>query len=417
MSPSRPSPLKLLPLPLRMRVYQAGLDAMRVVRSRSWSEPSTLEGIAPGRVTVTGFLGEVLGVGRAGRMTAEHFERAGLSVVRDDLRASFRGILSTAPKPLVGGPGGVWMIHANAPEAELAFLTRQGHTWADRYRIGYWAWETPLAPRGWIKTARWLHEVWTPSRFVADALSAAFDAAGTPESSQKLRVMPHPVEPAGEARRARFGFSADRVEAISMFDGRSAFARKNPWGAIEAWRLAFPAPRGDARLTVKAVRLESDPASAARLRALVAERPDVRLLEEDLSDAEAADLIASVDMVISLHRAEGFGLVLAEAMANRKAVVATGWSGNVDFMDDASAALIPFGLVPIRDPSGAYGGSHWAEPDLSSAAQAIAALVGDAGRRAAIGAAAQARVAELVRPWQAHALRALPMGRFVISQP
>lgn len=376
-------------LPLRRAAYGAALGGLKVLRSRDWAEASATDVSSPGSLTVTGFLSEVLGIGRAGRLTADVLERHGAPVMRDDLRSRLRGLLTQAPVPLPGGEGGVWLVHANAPEADLALLRHRASDWGGRYRIGYWAWETPRAPAGWARTARRFHEIWAPSRFVADALATS----GVPEA--KLRVVPHPVPVRDRSsRRDRFGLEDGRLEALVMFDGRSAYARKNPWGAIEAWRLAFPEPT-DARLTVKAVNLDADPASARRLSAMTAERPDLRLYTERLDDRDTDDLVACVDLFVSLHRAEGFGLVPAEAMGAGVAVVATAWSGNLDFMDAESAALVPAGLAPVRDPSGAYRGDRWAEPDLRAAADAIRALAADPDRRRALGEAGRRRIAAL----------------------
>jgi glycosyltransferase involved in cell wall biosynthesis len=101
-------------------------------------------------------------------------------------------------------------------------------------------------------------------------------------------------------------------------------------------------------------------------------------------------LTAASDIVMSLHRSEGFGLVLAEAMLLGKPVIATGWSGNMAFMDAGSAALVDYRLVATDDPRQVYTGASWAEADQASAVQHLRRLADDAAARSALGAKGQA---------------------------
>lgn len=404
--------LRVLPLRPRLRAIRIGLGAIRKLREPAWRPPAPPETIRPGPLVLSGFVGETIGVGKAAELSVQLLREAGFAPEVRSLRTAFSRLLR-GPAERLPGEGGAWMIHANAQETEMALMTHAPDSWADRYRIGYWAWETPEAPPSWVRAARWLHEIWVPSRFTAEALFAAFDRAGEPDQRAKVRVMPHPVrapEVIGAAPPelgARTG-----LRALVMFDGRSAFARKNPWGAIEAWTRAFPEP-GAHRLVVKGYRLDTDPRAARRLREALAARPDLILIERDLPDAALWGLIEACDIVLSTHRAEGFGLVPAEAMALGKAVVATGWSGNMEYMDAASAVLLPFSLIQVEDPNRQYRGSVWADPDIAAAAEALRRLAGDARLRARLGEAARRRIASLSEPWSRLALEALPFARFV----
>lgn len=138
------------------------------------------------------------------------------------------------------------------------------------------------------------------------------------------------------------------------------------------------------------------PNDLARITA-AAEAPNIRLETRTLPQADSHALTAAADIVLSLHRSEGFGLVPAEAMFLGKPVIATGWSGNLEFMDTHSAALVGYRLIPAHDPRQVYEvpGAVWAEADLTDAAAQLRRLADDAGERKALGA--RARVAVMAR--------------------
>lgn len=406
--------IRLLPLRVRLPLIRSALAAARAVRGPSWKavrgEPT------PGPLVVSGFFDEALGVGRAGAATADALEAAEWRVERQSLRPVLKRMWRPGAKPPVSDrPGGVWLIHANAPETEVALLGHDPADWAGRYRIGYWAWETTEAPADWPRVAPWMHEIWVPSTFVADGLGVAFDKAGLRDQRAKLRIMPHPVAAPEGVRpdHARFGLDTNRRHALMMFDGRSAFERKNPWGAIEAWTRAYPEPAQDACLIVKGGALSTDPGSERRLRGLAASRTDIRLIDERLSETDLWTLLATADVLISLHRSEGFGLVPAEAMALGKPVVVTGWSGVTDFVDASSGVLLPWTPTPARDATGAYRTGDWAEPDLDAAASAIRDLMAHPDKADALGAGGPARIAALRDAWTTGALSAMPFASFI----
>jgi glycosyltransferase involved in cell wall biosynthesis len=271
-----------------------------------------------------------------------------------------------------------------------------------------------------------LHEIWVPSRYVHDALTVAFTAEGRLDLVDRLRLMPHPVPlPAlkghGErsALRESFGLQPGLVEVLSLFDTKSSAVRKNPWGSIEAWVRAFPEPAETARLTLKASDLGDDRATAQRLNAILADRDDIRLVADRFSDADMDRFTACFDLVLSLHRSEGFGLPLAEAMAAAVPVIATGYSGNVDFMDAGNARLIPYDLIRIDDVEGPYTGLEtdpdqvWADPDLDAAGRAIRELADSHALRQRLGKAGREAVRRLSEPWRAEALAAMPFNSWL----
>lgn len=364
---------------MRAKLRQWAKDAYITARAKS----RDLRAPRVGPITISGFFSDPRGVAHAARLSADTLEAAGLPVVRHDIGALLSGTIPPPPS----GEGGVLLLHANAPEATPLLRAWPTSTWAGRYRIGYWVWELPVPPPSWRAPLGWLDEVWTPSRFSA----AALRELGQPG---KIRIFPHPVQPTTKAGdRARFGIGAEEIAVLTAFDFRSTRARKNPEGAIEAYRTAFPNPDGKTRLIIKGLAPESDRAGARALAEIAASRGDITIIDRTLDEREMGVLFASIDIYLSLHRAEGFGLMPAQAMAMGKAVVMTGWSGVTEFADANSAAFVPYQLVAARDPSGLYElpGAVWAEPDVLAAASSLRMLATDPEARRALGArAAQA---------------------------
>jgi glycosyltransferase involved in cell wall biosynthesis len=343
--------------------------------------------IAPPAQAGIAVVGEINGVsGFAGSACAmiAALRAAGVTVfpVNTDLSPT------EAEPPPVPPPGAPLIIHANPNRLGTSMLAMPRGTVRGRRVIGYWAWELPVVPPDWRKGVRMVHEVWVPSRFVADAIAAILPCDG----SIPLRVIPHalaatPPRPSSRSR-VFFGIPRDAVVVLTSFNFESSFARKNPLGAIAAFRRAF-GDRRDRVLVLKILYKSADPAALAQLHEAMGGVSNIMIEDRKLSREDNLALIAAADIVLSLHRSEGFGLVMAEAMLSRRPVVATAWSGNMDFMDDRSAALVTAKLVAPDDPTGVFAlpGAVWADPDLDEAAMHLRRLADDPAARMALGAA------------------------------
>lgn len=410
--------LRYLPLRYRLPLIHGTLYRLGRWRGKNWPKASG-EGLRKGDFVVSALFKESLGIGRAGRLSADAFKAAGYSIIEHDLRPAFKQLLSG--KAALPGKSGVWFIHANAAETIVALLAHPVASWADRYRIAYWAWETPKAPAEWVFVAEFLHEIWVPSAYVRDALAKTFTDAGREDLIIRIRIMSHPVPmpaaPVGEGR-ARFGMKPDVCEVLTLFDTKSSAVRKNPWGAVDAWKRAFPKPAETARLTLKVSDLSGDSVARRRLIEILTQRPDIRVIAERLSDADMDAFIAAFDVLLSLHRSEGFGLPLAEAMAAGVPVIATAGSGNADFMTADNARLIPAKLIRIDDREGPYTGLEkdpeqvWGDPDIEAAAQALRELVEAPETRRALADAARAAIPPLSTPWRTNRLADLPFNKW-----
>ncbi|CAB4573393.1 MAG: glycosyltransferase [Actinobacteria bacterium] len=249
-------------------------------------------------------------------------------------------------------------------------------------RIGYWFWEVQRIPRWMRDVATGLDEVWAVSTFVADALAA--------ELTVPVRHVPLPIRRVTAPALDRSDVPllapfAGRFVFLVVFDHFSVAERKNPFGAIEAFRRAFAPDEGPV-LLVKSINGDRRWPDHQRVLAAADGRDDVVVVDQPLPRDEHLGLIAGADALVSLHRSEGWGLHLGEAMWLGTPVIATRYSGNLDFMDDSTSLLIDAGVVPVSRSAGAYpSDAVWADPDLDAAAAAMRALVGDAslGRRLA----------------------------------
>ncbi|THD70132.1 glycosyltransferase family 4 protein [Phenylobacterium sp.] len=336
---------------------------------------------ASGPIKVVGYFAGSHGIATSARLAARAFEALQVPVERLDVTDAKLGWDGRLTHPVCAS---AWIFHLNPPEL-LAALACLGPKQLIGPRYGYWAWELPRAPRLWLKDAALVDEVWAPSRYTAEAL----DGAASP-----VRVVPHPlfiedyaaVAPA--PRRAAF-------QGVSVFDFNSSVARKNPQGAIAAWARAF-ADDPACQLTLKIQNGGLFPRDLANLRA--AAPPNVRIVDEVWPYSEVQSLIAGADVLVSLHRAEGFGLTPAEAMALGTPVLATAFSGVLDFMDESCALLVPGRQIPVDDPQGVYRGQTWADPGIASAAEALVRLHADPALGPKLSAAARERVARQLSP-------------------
>jgi glycosyltransferase involved in cell wall biosynthesis len=272
---------------------------------------------------------------------------------------------------------------------------------SDRYVIGWWHWEAPKLPAFAATQLRRVDEIWVSSQFVANACRWA---GPTPVTVMPC-VVDAPLPP--HTARADYGLPDDACLFFYSFDVNSSDARKNPWGLVEAFGRAFTDAerRGPVRLVVKVQNLGPHPARGPLLDAL--HSVNAILIEDELPRHAMSGLIGSIDVYASLHRAEGFGLGMAEAMFLGKPVIATAYSGNMDFTTAANSCLVGFTLRPIEESDHRHHpragtvyepGLLWAEPDIAQAARWMRFLYDFPAERGRIGSAGAATVRNRYRP-------------------
>jgi glycosyltransferase involved in cell wall biosynthesis len=229
-----------------------------------------------------------------------------------------------------------------------------------RSRVGVWAWEVDPVPAEWARAAEGFDEIWAYSTHVQRLLEKALPL---PVATVSLPVLEPRVEGPADPRTAgRFSF-------LFLFDFHSMLQRKNPLGLIEAFSRAF-APDEGPRLVVKSFNGDQRPQDLERVRQAAAGRADIEVIDEYVSRTARDALLAGAACYVSLHRAEGFGLTLAEAMALGKPVIATGFSGNLDFTTPDNSYLVDWQPVSVGEHNDVYPpDSTWAEPDIEHAAR------------------------------------------------
>ena len=256
------------------------------------------------------------------------------------------------------------IIGVNADSVPL-FLERFGHSCLkDRYTIGLWAWELEEFPDWMAKSADFLDEVWANSSFSARSIACKI--------CKPVQPFPLPIKTPDPPPRTRVELALPEDYLFMFcFDLDSLFARKNPIAVIEAFKMAFSSGEGP-RLIVKSINGDRHAGQAESIREAAAGRPDIEYRDGYLPADDQKAFINACDAYVSLHRSEGFGLTMAEAMALGKPVIATAYSGNLDFMNENNSFLVPYDSTEIGPGSEPYpADAIWAEPELEAAARAM----------------------------------------------
>ena len=275
-------------------------------------------------------------------------------------------------------PGGIRIFHVNGDEVDRvreAFAARGGDFDAG-YNIIVPAWELPLYPKQWAVRLAKFNEVWALSAFVQDSLATAGIAS---------HLVGQSVEPAAGPLLPRryFGIRESAFVLLHFFDLTSYAARKNPHAVLELFRrLRRAEPFRDLQLVLK---VKDGEQGAADWAQEIKGDPQVRVIDTPLDTLGVRSLIAACDCFVSLHRAEGFGRGLGEAMALGRLALGTAWSGNLDFMTAANALLVRQTQVKVTDDAYPFWqGQTWAEPDVAHAASLLCPLLADPARGRAL---------------------------------
>ena len=360
----------------------------------------SMTSIEPGRadVSVIGYLRTTSGVGEGGRANLTALSEAGLrvngydvdlGVVADRSEQSASAVLTDRPD------GRVRLFHLNADQLPLVMEHLRPLLQKPAYTIVTPAWELADFPDAWLPAFDAVDEVWTQSRYVQLMLVRKLHK---PVLHMRVALQTPPIAP---MRRRDFFLPDGRFLFFFAFDFLSFIERKNPTGAIEAFRRAFGKRPPSARpaLVIKVLNGALAPAALHSLREQIEQDADIFLVERTLARPEVAALIGLCDAVLSLHRAEGFGLLIAESMQLGRPVIATDYAATTELVSPTTGYPVDYRLVPV--PPGAYPfgeGQVWADPDLDHAAWLMARLADDPGGAAAQVAAARVHLDQNYSP-------------------
>lgn len=337
---------------------------------------------APPGINLVGYLKAELGVGEAARSLARACTAVGVPFSGVDVGYQSSNLQrdDSVVRQAVEEYFPIDLLYVNADQTATTAqqIQLQGHKRAP-YTIAFWHWEQPELPAHHLAAFAHVDEVWVPSTFVQDAVAAV--------SPVPVFKVPHALSfaPTPGVTRSQFGLPQDKTLVLVMYDFHSYQFRKNPQAAVQAWRQAA-AMQPELTLVLKTINSQHHPEAFAALQASVRELPNVIFINDFLTRQQVWDLQSVCDILLSLHRAEGFGLGPAEMMYLGKPVVATGWSANMDFMTAENSMPVRYTLKPLAQDVGAYpAGPVWAEADTDHAAECLVRLAQDPALRQQIG--------------------------------
>ncbi len=261
------------------------------------------------------------------------------------------------------------------------------------YNIAHWSWETPHMPEEWRPAVDCFDEFWAPSVFIARAIRRF--------TQKPIRVFHYGIwtkdceslllEEERHRGRKKYGIPREAFMVLLMYDARSNVERKNPEASIKAMKKAFGEDSENVCFLIKAKSMDVRERNA--LKRMCEGLENLCIVEEHLSDEDTQEMIASADVLLSLHRAEGFGLVVAEAMKCGVVPVATDYSATREFMDQSCGCPVQYRLVCTGRTYGVYAkGTIWAEPDVTDAAEKLRRMYDDLGLRQELAAAGRERI-------------------------
>jgi glycosyltransferase involved in cell wall biosynthesis len=374
--------------------YREFLLKIRRIYERHLRRPYHREmGKHPVGINMAGFAQSVYGIGESSRAMWRAVQATGLPCVLLNVRS---GVHSNADASLQefarDNPFCVNLMTFSFDYSRRFYRNMGPRFFAGHHNIGLWYWEQEHFPTRWHSAFDYYDEIWVPTHFTRKAIAAA-----SPIPVRKITYPFYLNEAEAVPDRTRFGLPDNAYVFLFTFDFFSTVQRKNPAAVIAAFRRALR-PDEAAVLVIKSINCESDRVARDSL-GHESEGAKVVFMDAHISGAEMNALFASADCYVSLHRSEGLGLGMAHAMYLGKPVIATNYSGNLEFMNTDNSLLVDYTMTELNEDSGPYErGTRWAEPNLEHAANLLRWLYDHRAEGEALGARAAADIRRTLDP-------------------
>ena len=394
----RRAKLPALPVPT---LDPASVSTIAKAESRRFGEYPASAG-----VNIFAYFRGQFGLGESARLYARALIDLGYPVALNDIDIAVpHGLGDRSLDQHIGdtAPHRVNLIFVNPDYLMQALASIDRAKMEGRYVIACWFWELERIPDDWLWALDKVDEIMVATAFVEQAFRHVTD-------KPILRV-PIPITDVDDSglTREQFGLSPDKFIFLNTFDFNSWWRRKDPIAVINAFRLAFPRSRDDVQLLIKSSNGHRYPEQLHQLLSASSGDPRIFVRDEVIDRRHVRALQRCADAYVSLHRAEGFGLGLAEAMSLAKPVIATAWSGNLEFMTPENSCLVNYRLAPVGEDEYPHARSaQWAQVDVEHAAVLMKRVVDDPGFARRIGAQAAADIRDKLSP--------VTLGRKIIER-
>lgn len=365
------------------RFYERHLRRTAYAKTKKW----------PRGINVAGFAQSVYGMGESTRALWRAVQSTGLPCVLINVQSHVhRNTDESLSDFALKNPFRVNLMTFSFDYSRRFYRDMGPRFFRGRYNIGFWYWEAETFPVRWHSAFDYYDEIWVATEFVREAIAAV-----SPVSVCKITYPFSLNESEAVTDRSRFGLPADSCVFLFSFDFFSTVQRKNPAAVISAFRRAF-GRSDEAMLVLQTINAEHERAARESL-GRQAEGANVFWIDKHIPRAEINALFASADCYVSLHRSEGLGLGMAQAMYLGKPAIATGYSGNLEFMNEETALLVNYKMTKLEEDAGSYErGTHWADPDVDHAASLMRWVYENRAEADAIGARAATHVRKILDP-------------------
>lgn len=368
----KPVLIKILPIGL-LRIVKRKYVSKCIETVSELNRDPFIRNKYPDGINLIGFIRGEIGLGQSCRLIADaiNFSNIDFTVFNYEQISSMRfEDKSWDSKISNTTPYNINLIHLNPPDLALAHVTLDKNMWDEKYNIAFWLWELEEFPEDWVKCFSFVDEIWTPSEFASDSIRK--------KTTLPVRTMVYPISAKVNKLfdREYFKLSQKKFLFLCMYDSNSTIYRKNPIGTIEAFKSAFAYDNDAVGLVIKVNNPQQN--DLHKISKILENYKNVYIISEIMTKIEVNSLIKNCDVFVSLHRAEGFGLPLAEAMLLGKPTIATNWSANTEFMNIDNACIVDYDMICLEEDYAMYKkGNRWANPDIDQAAQYMKKLFED----------------------------------------